>query len=336
MNKNDYIEAVDNITAPDSLKERIMKDKKLKSKSGKNTMKYIAAVAACLVVIVGITSISSIKLGSKNSGIKEVDHYDSYGSNSEYKYTEDSVSEDTADEFFTSAYSTSLLSKTETNRKIIKNADLSVETKDFDKFISALDKKVDSFKGYTDSYEEENYANKRASIVIRIPAENLEKFLSGIEEIGTVQSKNISKSDVTDNYIDIESHIKALDTEEAALLKILANCQTVSETIEVQSRLSEVRAEAERYKSQKKSLDSKISYSTVTIDISEEERIVKTDGSFSAELKNKFSDSLYNIGSFFRNLALTVLGDILYILLFGAVIAVVIVIIVKRKKKREQ
>lgn len=328
-NKKNYIMQVDNITAPDSLKESIKSNCRSEIKPKKTAVKVLSAIAACLIVIIGITAVGSIGM--------EKTSYDT-ASESENYYSESNVQCYTKTEAMSlsdSAENDVLTYGTESTRKIIKNAELYVQTKDYNKFITDLNEKINTFEGYTDSLNENNYSNKSASIVVRIPAENLEKFLSGVEKIGTIQSKNISKTDVTDSYIDIESHITALDTEEKALLKILENCKTVSETIEVQSRLSEVRAEAEKYKSQKKDYDSKISYSTVTIEITEEERIIKSNGTFSSQLKEKFNDSIYNIGNFFKTLALTILGDILYILIIGAIAAVVVVIIKKKKKKRE-
>lgn len=332
MNKNDYIRSVDSITAPEDLKKRILNDRQTNEKSRKVSVKKLAALAACLclVIIAGISIVSGANMGSKgyNAADKAVlIEEESYSQNADFGYT--SAESTTAD-------SVSLKNKTENSRKIIKNAELYIQTKDYGKFISALNKKIDAFDGYTDKFSENNYASKSASVVVRIPADSLEKFLSGLEEIGTVQSKQISKSDVTESYIDIESHIKALDTEEQALLKILENCKTVSETIEVQSRLSEVRAESESYKSQIKSLDSQISYSTVTLEITEEERISVNSDSFSAQLKEKFNDSLYNIGNFFESLALNFLGGILYILIIAAVAAVIILIIKKRKRKNNK
>lgn len=336
MNKDNYIKAVDEITAPDSLKEKIETAKNKAPKKSKVPYKAIGAIAACLVLVAGIfTSVNGMKMGSQkysSDGIYNENAENGYSYANTKNKTEDMADEDAdiADDGF--ANGTQLMSKTEAKRKVIKNAELYIQTKDYNEFISALSKKIDEFEGYTDSLDENNYSSKSAEIVVRIPSENLEKFLAGVDIIGTVQSKKISKSDVTDTYTDIESHITALDTEEKALLKILENCKTVSETIEVQSRLSEVRAEAERYKSQKKSYDSLISYSTVTISISEEERIVRTDASFFAQLKEKFIGSIYNIGDFCQSFALTVLGNILYILMV-AVVAAVVIIIVKKKKK---
>ncbi len=302
-----------------------MKDKKFNIK---NSYKILAAVAVCIVIIIVIIAVSDMSFGAKVAADKAVPSESGYKES--YNYS-DAEAQDVS--VSSSSDSLSLTNKTEADRKIIKNANLSIQTKDFNGFISALNKKIEFFKGYTDSYTENNYSSKNAEIVVRVPSENLEKFLTGIDEIGTVQSKQISKSDVTDSYVDIESRIKALEAEEKALLKILEKCKKVSETIEVQSRLSEVRAEYERYKSQKKSYDSQISYSTVTIDVSQEERIINQDGSFIAQLKNTFSDSLYNIGSFFRNLAVAILGNILYILIFGVIAAAVIIIIRKKRRK---
>ncbi|MBQ7596861.1 MAG: DUF4349 domain-containing protein, partial [Clostridia bacterium] len=136
-------------------------------------------------------------------------------------------------------------------------------------------------------------------------------------------------------YIDVESNIKALETEEKALLGILEKCKSVSETIEVQDRLSQVRGKLESLKSQKANLDSQISYSKISISVSEERRIVENDDSFSARLKTKFEDSIYNISAFFEELAVNLFGGILYILLIGVVVFVIVIIIKKIRKNRK-
>ena len=56
------------------------------------------------------------------------------------------------------------------------------------------------------------------------------------------------------------------------------------------------------------------------------------------ELRERFSDNLYNIGQGLRNFAIWFISSIPYILIFGAVAAVAIIIIKKiiRKKKAKK
>ena len=85
-------------------------------------------------------------------------------------------------------------------------------------------------------------------------------------------------------------------------------------------------------KSQKEQYDSQISYSEVTISVLQVERESKVVKGFGAEVSEKFSESLYNLGQFFRYLAVFLLGASPYLLVLAAVIAIA-VIIIKRKRK---
>ena len=111
-------------------------------------------------------------------------------------------------------------------RKIIKNADMNVETRTFDEFIAYVNKALGELGGYIQSsslngsrYGREDL--RYASITLRVPAEKLESFLSMIEGEGNVTYRNIYTDDVTLSYVDTESHLKALRTEQETLLGLL-------------------------------------------------------------------------------------------------------------------
>ena len=167
-----------------------------------------------------------------------------------------------------------------------------------------------------------------------VPAEKLDEFLDFLEKSGTITSKNVETADVTDDYTDTESQIKALETEEKALLGILEKCENVQDTMNVQERLTSVRGELESLKSQKKNYDQRIAYSEVLINISEVERVKKTPTSFGSQVSEKFSESLYNIGQFFRNLGVFVLGASPYFVIAAVVIVVAVIIIKKKRNKK--
>lgn len=225
-------------------------------------------------------------------------------------------------------------------RKLIRDAELEVETKDYDAFMTSLKKSVSAVKGYTESCDENGYSgyysSRYANIVVRIPSEKFDSFLESLSGLATVTRKNVSVRDVTSQYIDTESHIKALETEQDALLGILAKANTVDEIITVQSRLSEVRAQLESYKSQLKNLENLVSYSTFTIFVNEVERVTPAEQEgFFSEIKSRLSENLYSLGQGFRSFAVWFISSIPYILIWAVVIAVVIVILKKIIKKRK-
>lgn len=327
MNKKDYIKAVDNITAPQGLVDRI---EALEQPAKKKTpvWKTVTAVAACFVaVIIAFSGIvgGSLKAESEDmsmeNGFRNDFLADSYGD------IKDDVSESV-----TSGSATG----EKTNRKIVKTATLSIKTKNYETFMNGVKQKIEQYGGYIEQSQEYNYdnaSNRNANMNVKVPADRLEAFIDELAAIGTITSKTIASNDITDSYIDVESRIKALETEEETLLGLLKKAESLTDVIELQERLSTVRADLERIKAQKQSYDGMVAYSGVTLDINEVERVVEGDDTFFGEVKEKLMNNLYDLGDFFREFAINFIAALPYIAILG-VVAVVVIVIVKKIRKR--
>lgn len=330
MNKKDYIREVDELHAPDSLKNKISEMKPTRSANLKRNKRITAIIAACLAVAVLIggaygvgpslfQSKSSIEIG--DSGTYSYNNYNN--SNGAGNANESAGSYDNAN------------AASASSQKLIKKASVRLETKNADELIKNINSQISSLKGYTSSLNQSKYNGYlTVDTNVCVPAEKLEEFIDFLEKTGTITSKNIETLDVTDNYTNTESQIKALETEEKALLGILAKCETVQDTMSVQERLASVRGELESLRVQKKNYDQRIAYSEVLISISEVERVKKTPTSFGSQVSEKFSESLYNIGQFFRNLGVFVLGASPYFVIAAVVIVVAVIIIKKKRNKK--
>lgn len=327
MNKKDYIREVDELHAPDSLKDNISKLKPVHSAKHKKGKKITAIVAACLavtVLICGVYGVGPSLFQSKSSiEIGDSGTYSYNNSNGAGNANESAGSYDNAN------------AASASSQKLIKKASVRLETKNADELIKKINSQIGSLKGYTESLSQskhDEYLSIETNVCV--PAEKLDEFLDFLEKSGTITSKNVETADVTDDYTDTESQIKALETEEKALLGILEKCENVQDTMNVQERLTSVRGELESLKSQKKNYDQRIAYSEVLINISEVERVKKTPTSFGSQVSEKFSESLYNIGQFFRNLGVFVLGASPYFVIAAVVIVVAVIIIKKKRNKK--
>lgn len=230
------------------------------------------------------------------------------------------------------------------NRKIIRNADLTVETLAFDAFLEKLSASVGSFGGYVESSSigDRGYRNGQqlhyARYTIRIPADQLDAFLNAVSDLGNVTALNTGLRDVTTNYVDSEKHLESLRIEQQALLEILAKADTVEDIITVQDRLTYVRYEIESYEAILRTYDDQIALSSVNLTVNEVERETPVEKeTFGQEVSRRFNESLENVGEWFKNFAAWFLGnapEILVVLLFLGGQALIIVLIVKGAKKR--
>lgn len=327
MNKKDYIREVDELHAPDSLKNKISEMKPTRSANLKRNKRITAIIAACLAVAVligGAYGVGPSLFQSKSSiEIGDSGTYSYNNSNGGGNANESAGSYDNAN------------AASASSQKLIKKASVRLETKNADELIKNINSQISSLKGYTSSLNQSKYNGYlTVDTNVCVPAEKLDEFLDFLEKSGTITSKNVETADVTDDYTDTESQIKALETEEKALLGILEKCENVQDTMNVQERLTSVRGELESLKSHKKNYDQRIAYSEVLINISEVERVKKTPTSFGSQVSEKFSESLYNIGQFFRNLGVFVLGASPYFVIAAVVIVVAVIIIKKKRNKK--
>jgi len=235
-------------------------------------------------------------------------------------------------------------------RKLITTMTLSAETEYFDDLMGNLERQVEELGGYIENSNQWNgsvdyYGNRRsnrsASLTIRIPAEKLDGFVALMEENSNITNKSREVEDVTLAYVDLESHKKALLTEEERLLELLEMAETVEDLISIEDKLANVRYQLESMESQLRTYDNKINYSTVYLDIQEVERLTPPEDITTwGRIKNGFSENLYGLRVDIENIFVGVIINIPYILAWLVVLAVVLLIVVlllrREKKKKAQ
>ena len=240
------------------------------------------------------------------------------------------------------------------NRKIIRNANVTVQTLEFDAFLEKLNEQVESLGGFveTSNIGGRTYYNqtklRNAYIMVRVPAESLDALLAAVDGLGNVTNMSTGMRDVTTAYIDSEKHLESLRVEQEALLKILESATTVEDLITVQNRLSEVRYEIESYESILRSYDDQIDLSTVEITLNEVERVTVTEPeTFWQEVSRRFKDSMEDVGDNLKSFGAGVMGNAPHIVVFlviNGLIALVIVLIIrgaiksaaKRRARKQQ
>lgn len=233
------------------------------------------------------------------------------------------------------------------NRKIIRNASLNFETKEYDSFIQKLKDCISSNSGYIQSSESNAggiyYTRSRSSnITVRIPASRYDSFLNSIETIGTLKYKYEDIDDITMTYVDTQSHIRALETEYEALMSLLEKAESLSDILSLQSRITEINYQLDSYKSQIRQYDDLISYCTVRISISEviRETVPVETQTFGERIKEGLTETFEELGEDFTDLAVFLIVNFPFIIIWAIVIFLVVLIIrgisKKRKKNREK
>ncbi len=222
--------------------------------------------------------------------------------------------------------------------KIVKTVNLTVETKEYEQYISAIRSDVAASGGYVetsslnDSYSGRN--SRYASFVFRIPADKLDEFLQKAGKNGKITFQKEDQLNVTLEYVDIQSRIKAYTTERDTLLELLKKADDLKDVISVQERLSDVNYQIENYTSQLRVLENRVSYSTVSLDLYEVERVTEDETSLSGEIKNALAENWSNLKQGIRDFIVWFVGGLPIIIPVAVLIAVAIIVLCKVIKKR--
>ncbi|MDH6365652.1 hypothetical protein M2139_002659 [Enterococcus sp. PF1-24] len=124
-------------------------------------------------------------------------------------------------------------------------------------------------------------------------------------------------------YTDNESRIKALATEETALLELLQKSDKMEDMLKIQERLSIIRAEREQLVGLNQKIDNQVDYVAVEVTIDEVDDVLKNQAS--ASLIKRIQANLTKQGQFWQEKAadlfvFLVSNDIYLLLLILAVL----------------
>lgn len=229
------------------------------------------------------------------------------------------------------------------NRKWIVTVNLTAETDDLDALRSALDEKTAALNGYVEDqsvYNGSIYDSGRryrsANLTVRIPADSIDAFLQDVGGLANIVRQNKSIEDVTLSYVATESRLKALETEEARLLELLSQAETMTDLLEIEARLSEVRSELENYASQKRLYDNQIDYATIYIAIEEVQEYTPTEEpSLWERIRDGFKDNLEGVGEGLLDVLVWFIVSIPTLVVL-AVVVLILVLIVRRIRRRRK
>ena len=189
--------------------------------------------------------------------------------------------------------------------KIIKNGDLRFESSDLEKTYANLVLNIKKTNAViqSDAESKSDYGMSR-NLTIRIPSQNFDAFITDISKgVSYFDRKEISARDVTAEYIDTDARISSKKKLEIRYLELLKKANKVSEMLEIEKQLSEIREEIEAKEGQLKYLQSQVSMSTINIEFYKN---IATEGgvrvSFFQKIWNAIVSGFNSVGVFLLNL----------------------------------
>jgi hypothetical protein len=151
------------------------------------------------------------------------------------------------------------------NRKIVYTGSLDLVVDDLPAALAKAKAAVLAVGGYIGASSERNddqYAV--ATITYRIPAQRWDETVDALRGLATkIVGGETQATEVGSQIVDLEARLRNLRASEQVLVEIASGTGKVSDLLEVQARISDVRGEIERIDAQRAQLEDQVSYGTL-------------------------------------------------------------------------
>ncbi len=155
--------------------------------------------------------------------------------------------------------------------QLVKRAELSVEVEDMDEAIQQTMAIARSLGGDVLTLQNQMPSNETithsAFVELRVPQNQLDDILDQLAELGTVERQTLSAEDVSAQLVDFEARLRNLRKAEEMTLGIMERSGEIGEVLQVSQELRNIRASIEQIDGQLSALKTRVSYSTISLNL---------------------------------------------------------------------
>ncbi|HET7219443.1 MAG TPA: DUF4349 domain-containing protein [Vicinamibacterales bacterium] len=216
--------------------------------------------------------------------------------------------------------------------RVVRTANLTLSAPDFDGARSAIDRILADAGGFVGTINVSGTPPdvRRISAALRVPADRLSSVLTALRALGTVIEETQSVDDVTDQVLDLESRIANGRNTEKRLNDLLQRrTGKLSDVLEAEREVARVREEIERLDAQRKNIDGRVTYATITLHVNEPQKSTLGLGPLplSTRMRNAAVDGLRLAFGSLAGLLVFLLGAGPFVAVWAAIIGATLLMV---------
>lgn len=193
--------------------------------------------------------------------------------------------------------------------KIVRTVDLTIASTAFDADTEALTALTESLGGYVASVSVSGEASARkdraAYYSLRIPSDQLDAFLSGVNGIGRITARYETATDKSTQYADTTMRLTTQKEKMARLQQLLAQASDVSDLLEIENEIAATQYTLDSLESALRTIDRDVDHSAVSITVYEQsagETAQAVELTLWQRIQSGFEASIKAFGGFTQNL----------------------------------
>ena len=127
-----------------------------------------------------------------------------------------------------------------------------------------------------------------------VPAANFDATVDDLSKIGKVQNEQITGTDVSGQYLDLQTRLDNAEAQRTAMLALLTQAKNINDLIAVQNQIAQITGTIEQLKGQIKYLDAHTAFSALTITMTEAPATAPAPASDNWGFATALSDAAHN------------------------------------------
>ena len=153
------------------------------------------------------------------------------------------------------------------DKKIIKNAHVTLELKDYNAYNAALHNKLKSYGAYVAQEQQTQSDDQIANILsVKVPVDKFDDLMNSLSGDGIkVLEKTVSTEDVTGQVVDTRARIEAKKEIRARYIELLKQSKSMKDILEVQREINGIQEDIESATGRVSYLTNSSSYSTINL-----------------------------------------------------------------------
>jgi hypothetical protein len=208
---------------------------------------------------------------------------------------------------------------------IIRTAQLSLITKEFDKARANLEAILKRHRGFVGELKAGGAtgSGRTLTATLRVPADQLDATLTEVKALGRVESESQSGQDITLQYVDLQARLANARNTEQRLTDLLRDrTGKLSEVLEVEREVDRVRGQIEQMEAERKNMANQVTFATLNATIAEDYQaeLQVVPPSTSTRLSNAAVNGYRSMVEGVMSLALFLLSNGPTLLLWGAIL----------------
>ncbi len=160
----------------------------------------------------------------------------------------------------------------ELSQKIIKTGRITFQSENVDVTYQSITKALAKSEAYIQhENQSKGYNRINYELTIRVPSHYYDTLFSSLATMAfRIDSKTSNSEDVTERYYDLKSRIKNKKVLEQRYIELLKKASSISDILEIEKNLNEIRTDIEKLEGQFNYLSKQISFSTINLSFYQE------------------------------------------------------------------